>query len=71
MALKAAFHVGSQYFYPNMVTGRVYIIILVVVDFFFFHFQNDRSILRDDQPSCIPNAMFMFSVKCFCHLFEG
>lgn len=71
MASKAASHVGSQYFYPNMVTGRVYIILLVVVDFFFFHFQNDRSILRDDQPSCIPNAMFMFSVKCFCHLFEG
>lgn len=50
MASKAASHVGSQYFYPNMVTGRVYIILLVVVDFFFFHFQNDRSILRDDQP---------------------
>lgn len=49
MASKAASHVGSQYFYPNMVTGRVYIILLVV-DFFFFHFQNDRSILRDDQP---------------------
>lgn len=48
-----------------------FILYLVVVDFFFFHFQNDRSILRDDQPSCIPNAMFMFSVKCFCHLFEG
>lgn len=38
MALKAAFHVGSQYFYPNMVTGRVYIILLVVVDFFFLSF---------------------------------
>lgn len=38
MASKAASHVGSQYFYPNMVTGRVYIIILVVVDFFFLSF---------------------------------
>lgn len=34
MASKAASHVGSQYFYPNMVTGRVYNILLVVVDFF-------------------------------------
>lgn len=38
MASKAASHVGSQYFYPNMVTGRVYIILLVVVDFFFLSF---------------------------------
>lgn len=39
MASKAASHVGSQYFYPNMVTGRVYIILLVVVDFFSFIFK--------------------------------
>ena len=58
--------------HSNMVTGRVHIILLVVVDVFFSPFIFKMTVqLRDDQPSCTPNAMFMFSVKCFCYLFEG